>query len=133
MKILNFIGSFLYSILMYYIVWLFFYWITPYVMFMGWALFIVYLLFAGGALSLFVASLSTLLAKPLVTLCIKCKYSKYAPIIWALFFGYSSVKLPWGFKMDYSVLQWILGISLTIIILITFIALLVVPFKIFDE
>lgn len=133
MKVLSFIGALIYSFLMYYLIWLFFYWITPYLMFISWGLFIVYLIFAGGFLSMLVASISALISTPLVVLCRKNGYIKYAPIIWGVLFGYSSLKLPWTFNMDYSVLQWIIATSLTIIILITFISLLTIPFKKFED
>ena len=133
MKILNFTAAFLYSIIMYYVVWLIFYWIIPHLMFISWGWFIAYIMVAGGAVSMFVAVLSTLLARPLVFLCKKSSASRYAPIIWALFFGYSSIKLPWRFDFDYSVLQWIIGVSLTIIIFVTFASLLYVPFKILED
>ena len=47
-----------------------------------------------------------------------------------LFFGYSSVRLPWEFNMSYGVLQYIIGISLTIIILISFVGMMIIPFRI---
>lgn len=129
MGIFKFIGSLVYGAVMYYLLWLLFYWITPYVMSMSWGLFIVYLFVAGGALTMFVASVASIIGMPLVLLCRKCKVAKYAPIIFGLFFGYSAVKLPWILSMEYGVLQWILGISLTITIVITFISLMAVPFN----
>lgn len=45
-----------------------------------------------------------------------------------LFFGYSSVRLPWEFNMSYGVLQYIIGISLTIIILTSFVVMMIAPF-----
>lgn len=133
MKVLKFVGALLYGAVMYYLLWLFFYWLTPYVMSMSWGWFIAYLFIAGGAMSAFVASVAYLIGMPLVLLCRKCKAARYAPIVFGIFFGFFSVRLPWAFNMEYGVLQWILGISFTIIILIAFISLLAVPFKVNED
>lgn len=125
---LRFIGSILYGLIMYYLMWLFFDWIIPFIMLhTTWALFIVYLLFAGGFVSIFMATISSYVIIPLSILSSKCKYAKYAPIPLGLIWCYFSVKIPWCINMDYGVLQWILAISLTIIVLITFISLMYTP------
>lgn len=129
MKILKFFGSLLYGAIMYYLLWLLFYWLTPYVMSMSWGWFIAYMFIAGGFVSCFIAQIAYWIAIPLIFLCINCKPAKYAQIVPAILFGISSVKLPWILNMDYGILQWILGISLTIIVLIAFISLIVAPFK----
>lgn len=133
LKVLKFFGALLYGAVMYYLLWLFFHWLTPYVMCINWGLFIIYLFLAGGAISMFVASISYLMSIPLVFLCKNCKAARYAPIIFGLFGGFFSVRLPWLINMEYGVLQWILGISFTIIILIAFIALILVPFKVNEK
>lgn len=133
MNILKFLGALLYSVVVYYVMWLFFNWLTPYVMSISWGWFIVYLLIAGGAVSMFVASIASLIVIPLVLLSRECKAAKYAPVVFGLFFGFSSVRLPWLLDIEYGILQWILGVSFTSIILITFISLLVVPFKVDED
>lgn len=132
MKLLKVLGSLLYSAIMYYLLWLLFYWITPYIMMMSWGWFIAYLFIAGGFISAFVASIAYIIGIPLVFLSKDCKLAKYPPILFGLIFGYSSIVLPWQLNMDYGVLQWILGILTTIIILIAFISLILIPFKVDD-
>lgn len=130
MKVLKFLGALLYGAIMYYLLWLFFYWLTPYVMGMSWGWFIAYLVIGVVAMIMFVSGVTSLIGFPMIPLCRKCAAAKYAPIIFGLLFGYSSVRLPWTLDMEYGVLQWILGISFTITILIAFISLMVVPFKV---
>lgn len=129
MKILKFAGAFLYGALMAYLMWLLFYWITPIAMLIGWGWFIVYLFVAGGFISMLVGSISYLLVIPIVKLSQGCKAAAYAPIPFLLFFGYSSVRLPWSLNMDYGVFQWVIGISLSITIVVAFISLIVAPIK----
>ena len=65
MKILKFFGSFLYGAIMYYLLWLLFYWLTPYVMSMSWGWFIAYMFIAGGFVSCFIAQIAYWIAIPL--------------------------------------------------------------------
>ncbi len=120
MKVLKFLGSIVYGAIVYYLFWLLFYWVTPFIMNLGWGGFFGYLI--GGSIVLI--SLASILAIALqipLTLMVKgCDAAKFPPVIFALFFGYSSVKLPWSLDMDYGFLQYLLGISLTIYILIAF-------------
>lgn len=128
LKALKFLGALLYGAIMYYLLWLFFYWLTPYVMGMSWGWFIAYLFIAGGGVAMFVTSVTSLIGIPMILLCRKCAAAKYAPIIFGLLLGYPSVRLPWTIDMEYGVLQWILGISFTIVILTAFTSLMIVPF-----
>lgn len=124
-----FIGSALYGILMSYLMWLLFYWLTPIVMSLSWGWFVVYLFVAGGFVSLLIANVTYLLSVPWGYLVQKSKLARYAPIPFLLFFGYSAIKLPWSFGSNWGALQWMLGLSLTVIILISFISLLSLAFK----
>ena len=133
MKLLKFIGALLYGAIIYYLLWLLFNWMTPYVMNISWGWFIAYILIAGGLVSILVGQVVTWLAIPMVFLVKGCKAAKYPQILFGLFFGYSSLKLIWALYADYGLLQWILAISLTIIILISYISLMVVPFNMKEE
>lgn len=132
-KALKTIGSLIYGAVMYYILWLLFYWITPYIMSVSWMGFLIYLFVAGGAISMFVGSVANIIGIPLIFLCKNCNASKYAPILFGLIFGYSSIRLPWTLDMEYGILQIILAILTSITILISFVSLMYVPFKIYDE
>lgn len=133
MKILKIFGSLLYGTVMYYLLWLLFYWLTPYVMGLSWALLILYVIFAGGFLTLFITQISCWIGFPLVLICNSYKLAKYGQIIPGILSGISSIRLPWMLDMDYGILQWILGISLTNIILVTFISLMTAPFKVDED
>lgn len=128
-KVFKFIASVLYGMLMSYLMWLLFYWLTPIVMSLSWGWFIAYLFIAGGSVSLFVGGITYFLAMPWMMLGAECKSAMYAPIPFLLFFGYFAIKLPWDFGDNWGILQWMLGLSLTITILITFISLLSIAFK----
>lgn len=133
MKILKFVGFLIYGIVLYYLLWLFFDWITPYVMNVGWILFILYLIFAGGTVSLLIGQLGYTLSIPMLFFTKGCKASKYPPILFGLYFGYQSVICPWEGYTNFGILQWLLAISLTIQILILFIGLMVMPFNIDED
>ena len=77
-----------------------------------------------------VAQITTWLVIPLFFLIKGCKTAKYLPIPFGLFFGYSSLKLTWALSADFGLLQCLLAISLTILILISYISLIVAPFKV---
>lgn len=129
MKVLKFLGSIVYGAIVYYLIWLFFYWITPYVMGLGWLGFIVYMLIGSLLLKGITSFLISLTHVPLIFLIKGCKAAKYPPMIIAAFFGFSSVRLPWGYDMEYGFLQWLLAISLTFFYLLTFIGVMKCAFE----
>lgn len=129
-KVLQCLGVVIASQISGYLLWLFFYWVTPYVMGIGWGLFSLYVLLAGGLLFGVVGIITTLLATPITALTTGNKVAKVIYVIPMLFFGFSSLRLPWGFDMDYGFLQILLAVSLSIIVLITFICLMAAPFAV---
>lgn len=132
-KILQCLGTTVYSTVAGYLLWLLFYWMTPYVMGVGWLLFLLYIFLAGGLLTGIIASVNNLLSYPMIFLMKNNIVAKIINILPLLFFGYSAVCLPWGLDMDYGVLQWLIGISLTITFLISFGSMIVMPFMIENE
>ena len=96
----------------------------------GWFLFFLYIFLAGGLISCIAASINGLLSLPMSFLVKDNIVAKVINVFPLLFFGYSSVRLPWEFNMSYGVLQYIIGISLTIIILISFVGMMIIPFRI---
>ena len=122
-KIFKCLGTLLYSTIVGYLLWLLFYWITPYIMGVGW-----YIFLAGGLISCIAASINGLLSLPMSFLVKDNIVAKVINVFPLLFFGYSSVRLPWEFNMSYGVLQYIIGISLTIIILTSFVVMMIAPF-----
>lgn len=129
-KVLQCLGVVIASPISGYLLWLFFYWVTPYVMGIGWGLFSLYVLLAGGLLFGVVGIITTLLATPITALTTGNKVAKVIYVIPMLFFGFSSLRLPWEFDMDYGFLQILLAVSLSIIVLITFICLMAAPFAV---
>lgn len=132
-KIFQCLGTVVYSTIAGYLLWLLFYWMTPYIMGVGWMLFFLYIFLAGGLITGIVASINGLLIIPLAFLMKNNIAAKVINVLPLLFFGYSSVRLPWGLDMNYGVLQYLIGISLTITFLISFGSMIVAPFKIEDD
>lgn len=131
-KILQCAGTVVYSTVAGYLLWLLFYWMTPYVMGMGWLMLFAYIFIAAGLITAIALAANTALAFPMVFLMRDNKAARVINVFPFLLYGFSAVRLPWGLDMEYGFLQYILGISLTITILISFGSLISLPFK-FDE
>ena len=128
------IGSILLSHITAYLLWLLFYYLTPYIMGVGWMLFIVYILIAGGLMTTMIGSVASFIAYPLILVCFFFFIAFFASLRFILFFGcWSSLKLPYSINGDFSVLQWILAISLNILVLITFISIIVALFNVNED
>lgn len=132
-KLFQCVGTLIYSVIASYLLWLLFYWVTPYIMGMGWLMFFLYIFLAGGAVTMIVSLINGLLAVPMVFLMKNNNVAKVINALPMLFHGYSAVCIPWGLNMEYGVLQYFLGISLTIMVLVLFVAMIMAPYKIEDE
>ena len=134
MRFLKSVGLLFYGLIASYLLWLLFYWLTPYVMSIGWGGFILYMLFAGGLVSAIVGSAATLLAYPVIT----WFNGAYKPVRWicAIFFvfhGFSAIMLPWRLDIDYGFLKILIAVLYGITALISFGAFLFVFVKGLDE
>ena len=112
-KFLQCLGIFAYSVIASYLLWLFFYWITPIVMGIGWIIFFICLIFTAGLLTAaanFVSTILALLTIPLTRDNIVAKILNAIPF---LLLGIDAVCMPWQLSIEYGFLQWVLGISLT--------------------
>lgn len=130
MRFLKSVGLLFYGLIASYLLWLLFYWLTPYVMSVGWGGFILYMLIAGGLVTGIVGSAATLLAYPVVA----WFDGAYKPVKWvcAIFFvfhGFSAIMLPWRLDIDYSFLKILIAVLYGITALISFGAFLVVFVK----
>lgn len=128
-NILNFIGSAIYGIVVSYILWLLFYFLTPWLMSFGWSAVILYWLFAFGLLAGLIGGLSSILLIPLVYLISKCKIAKYLPIAAMLIFGYLTVALPWQLSGEYTFVKIVIAISLSSTALAVFVSLINILFS----
>lgn len=132
-KILQCIGTLVYSTIAGYLLWLLFYWITPYIMGVGWLFFLLYVFLVGGLIAGFIGSINSILLTPVTFLMNDNILAKIINTFPFLFFGYSAVIMPWKLEMDYGFLQYLIGISLTITFLISFISMIIAPFNITDK
>ena len=112
-KLLCFIGSALYSVIISYLIWLLFTWITPFILSWGWLLAIIYWIFALGLISGLLTSISSFMSVPLIIMVLQCKASKYLSILPLLFFGYCAIVFPWKANFDYTILQYLIAFSIS--------------------
>lgn len=98
-----------------------FIWLIPIAMNISWGWFIVYLLLAGGFISLGIGAVVTIIAMPNAWLTYRNKMAKFvASAIYAAS-GIYTVLIPWGNGISsFGVLRWIVAISLTITIILTY-------------
>lgn len=132
-KVLQCFGIAVYGTITAFLLWMLYFWATPYVMNIGWLLFILYLIFAFGFLTALSGFVNTLLMVPMAFLVknnVVAKIINALPMLW---FGYRSMLLPWGLNMDYGTLQYLLGISLSSKFVISFISLIIIPFRLKDQ
>lgn len=111
--ILQIIGTTLYGVVSSYLIWLLFYFITPYIMGASWLVIVLYVLFAGGIISVIVTSIATLLAAPNFFFMGNNKLAKIIYCVCCLFWGYSSIVLPYHLDIDFGIKEWIIAISLS--------------------
>lgn len=119
MNILKFIGSALYGAIASYVIWLLFYWVTPWVMSFGWGGVVISIIcgtFIAGAFM----SLCSLILCPL-SFMTDNNASKIIPTILMLFNGFSSARLAWGVDVDYTAPKIVLAITLTILAIVIYI------------
>lgn len=127
--ILKVLGTMTYGMLSSYLIWLFFWWITPYVMSASWLMLILYLFLAGGFLSMIAAFVAGMLSVPMGFLMKDNMAAKVIYTILCLIWGYSSCALPFHLDMEFGVRQWILAIMLTGTALCTFASLIATAYK----
>lgn len=126
--------SLIYGIIASYLLWLLFYWITPYIMRINSILFMI-LFFVFGILILisFFKSVSALLLLPIMFITRNNVSAKFMILPSFLFHGFSAVKLPFGLSMHYGFIQWFVGIELSLIIFFVFITIILTPFRFTEE
>lgn len=127
-KLLQCLGAAIYGGIAGYLMWLLWYWLTPLLMSASWWVVILYVLIAGGLLSALLGGICNIIAIPLFFL-IRGRnvVAKLLYIIPVGFYAFCSVKLPWLLDADYTVLQYIIAVALTINILWMYWAMLALP------
>lgn len=127
-KFFQCLGVLIYSSIIGYLLWLLFYFITPYIMGICWLLII-----AGGFITGFIANANYILSIPMIFLVKGNIVAKIISVVPLLYFGYWSVLLPWELDVEYGFLQYFIGIILTTIFLGSYIVTIVIPFTIEEE
>ena len=96
----------------------------------GWFLFILYIFIIGGMFSIVIMNVAYWLSIPLAFLMYKNKVAKVINAIPFILLGIDAVLLPWRLDMDYGLLQYLIGISVSITYLIAFGSAVISPFRI---
>ncbi|MBP3630590.1 MAG: hypothetical protein J6J23_03775 [Clostridia bacterium] len=128
-KILQILGTLIYSVIASYLLWLLFLWAIPFVMDVGWAWLLLYLMFVGGFITVCLTLMNSIVGIILIPLTRNNIVSKIINIFPFVFHGYSAIRVVWTLDMEYGFLQWILGVASTITIAISFISLILLPFS----
>lgn len=128
-KAVFFILALQYSSTISYLGWLFFYWLTPYFMNMGWWMFVLYVLFFVVLLHGILGGIAGVLAIPMKYLIKGSRFSLIFSFIPFLVYGIISVKIPWVYSIDKDFLQYILAVSLTINIVLFFGSFIILNYK----
>ena len=131
-QIFQIFGTVLYSTISGYLIWFLFHWITPYLMNVNWFLFLVYIIFVGGIITAIMANICQFLMIPLIYLTKKNIFAKVLNVLPMLYFGYHAILFPWANTKNYGILQYIIGISITCLILVAIGCMVVGPFKLKD-
>lgn len=109
-----------YSMLSSFLFWLFFKWITPYVMNASWIMLLLYPFLALSFICMIVSSYGGILSFLNGFFMKDNMAAKVIYTIICLSWGYSSCALPFRLNMEFGVCQWILAIMLTCTALCTF-------------
>lgn len=126
--ILKVFGAFVYSLLSAYLLWLLFCWATPHLMSANWFMLVVYLCVSGGFLTGIVLLITNVLSIPVLFLRRNNIIAKITTVPAFLLFGYSSIRLPYNPDISFSVLQWIIAISISVTAFITFVSMIGMSF-----
>lgn len=123
-KILSFFGGLSYSVVVSYLMWLLFYFVTPFLMRFGWKALILYFVLAAGTIPMLFIPLFTYAWIPIVLLIRKCKAVRFVSVIPLLLFGYSAVADVWRLDIVYSGSKVAIAIAVSVMIATLFIALI---------
>ena len=131
-KILQCIGTLIYSVVASYLLYLLCAWLTPYVMAANLFLFLVYIFLGFGLIGAIIGFASQILAVPMVLLTSNNMVAKIINLLPFLFFGFLSVCMPWQLDIQYKFLHVLIAISLSLTYLVTFGMMIIGAFTI-DE
>lgn len=123
-KILSFLGGLCYSVVVSYLMWLLFYFVTPFLMRFGWKALVLYLVLAAGTIPMLFIPLFTYAWAPVILLIRNCKAVKFVSAIPLLLFGYSAVADVWRLSIVYSGSKVAIAIAVSVMIATFFISLI---------
>ena len=87
----------------------------------GWFVLILYVILAGGLITMIISNLVTYIMMPFAYMSRKSfNILRYIGILPFLFHGISSLFLPWRLDMDFSVVKYIIAIAINITELVSF-------------
>jgi hypothetical protein len=127
-KLLQSVGALMYSTIIGGLLYLLFTVLVPWVMGFSVKGFLLYLFLGGSALFAITSPLMAVLAYPYKYLIKDNMAAKVVSAVPYIGFGILSVVMPWSMEGQYGLLQWLLAISLTLMIVIAYKNQIVFPF-----
>ena len=124
-KVLSFIAVTIYGCVAARLLWYLFHIATPWLMSFGWIAVIIYYIFLLGLIPALFGFLGMVLFMPVMPLIRIAPSSIYLPILFLIADGFYSAREPWILDIDYELVKIIIGISITLAAVSTFISLIV--------
>jgi len=124
-KVLAFITVTIYGCVAARLLWYLFHLATPWLMSFGWVAVIIYVLFLFGLIPSLFGFLGTMIYMPIMRFIRLAPSSIYLPILFLLADGFFSAREPWVLDIDYTLVKIIIGISISLAAISTFISLIV--------
>lgn len=113
-KFFQFVGAVFYAVISAYLVWIVFYWVTPWLMGFGWIALILYWIFAFGLIAWTLKFISFLITYPLFMMVGNNKSAGVVASLVYLCVGGWTILLPWMQAGPYTLVRIIIGVSLSL-------------------
>lgn len=122
-------GTMLYGMVSSWLIWLLFYFVTPYIMGASWLFLFIYAAVAMGLVSTVFAFVSGILLLPMKYLVSGNMAAKVIYTIIVLFWAFSSAALPFHLNMEFGLLQWLLVLIYILTVLGTYAPLIAMAYE----
>lgn len=128
-KVLAFLGAAIYGLLISYLFWFGFLKLDDWTMTFEWKGVIISLFVISPLAIAFASFVEVLICVPIALMVKVWKHAKWLPTLFAIFYGISSLRLPWLYYEHYSAQHIVMAILMDIVTLIIFVQMLGVIWK----
>ena len=133
-KVLGFIGAAVYAAVLCLLLYLLFFWITPWFMNQsGWFVVFTWLVVMPIVGWVFVGFPSAIISFPIALMTNGVKFAKVIPTIIMLFLGFESARLPWLMDSEYTTLMVVKAITMSLIAGGAYLACIIIMYTSDDE